>query len=125
MAKTNVIVLNSEEHTSTLAFEHVGSLISFVGHFLDYHNRWDVSCELVLVHRNNQVVRRRFERLGELVDLIQGIHVANWLFTDEGDLPNLNSLEWADDKEISKVFDSKGDESIVDEEDGFNEDPYA
>ena len=81
MAKTNVVVLNSKEHTSTLAFDNLSSFVNFVGHFLDYYNTWDIVCELVLVHRNNQVVRRHFECFGDLVTFTLGIQVACWLVT--------------------------------------------
>jgi hypothetical protein len=109
MSKTNVVVLNSAEQTSTLAFDNVNSLVNFVGHFLDAHNRWNFVCSLVLVHRNNQVVRMRFEKLGDLADFTRGIQVASWLFTNEGSVPNLNDLEWSADDSVSKVFDSSND----------------
>lgn len=107
MNKTNVVVLNSAEATATLTFDNVSSLVNLVGHFLDLHNKWNLSCDLVLVHRNNQVVRQRFERLGDLVTFVQGIQVAGWMFTSEGRTPNLNSLEWSADGSISKIFDSR------------------
>ncbi len=109
MSKTNVIILNTSLVTSTLPFDHVSSLVNFIGRFMDEHNTWNLSCELVLVHRNNQVVRMRFERLGEIVGFIQGIQVAGWLLTDEGSTPNLNCLEWGVSDDVDKVFDSRDD----------------
>jgi hypothetical protein len=106
MSKTNVIVLNTAEQTSTLAFDNVNSLVNFVGHFLDAHNKWNLDCELILVHQNNQVVRMRFRTLGGLVDFTRGIRVTAWLSTDSSSTPNLNSLEWSDEDGVSKVFDS-------------------
>ena len=117
MGKTNVIVLNTSLVTSTLPFDHVSSLVNFVGRFLDEHNTWDLSCDLILVHRNNQVVRLRFVTLRDLVEFTRGIQVAGWLLTDEGSTPNLNCLEWGSSDDIDKVHDSRDDMPLFDEED--------
>ncbi len=117
MGKTNVIVLNTSLVTSTLPFDHISSLVNFVGRFLDEHNKWNLSCDLILVHRNNQVVRLHFRTLGSLVEFTRGIQIAGWLMTDEGSTPNLNSLEWGVSDDIDRVFDSRDDDGYPDPDD--------
>ena len=102
MSKTNIVVLNSDQHTSTQAFDHLSSLVSFVGLFVDAHNGWSRHCELIVVHRNNQVVRNRFRTLGDLVEFTQGIQVAGWLMTCEGSVPDLNYMSWLHEDDEGK-----------------------
>ena len=120
MAKTNVVVINSEKHTSTLAFDHIGSLVSFIANFVDDHDGWAVKFELVLVHKNNKVLRYRGRVLQDLITLAYGLQVADWLVTGEGEIPTANYMDWLDKDRITKVFDSKEDD-----DDLFDEDPYS
>lgn len=116
MGKTNVVVLNSEELTSTMSFDQLSSLVSFIGLFLDDHNGWDKSCDLIIVHKNNQVVRKRFRVLQELLNFAIGVQVCGWLITDEGRTPSLNYLDWLDSDSVGVTYDSRLDGVDFDDE---------
>lgn len=130
MTETNVIVLNSSEVVSTLTFEHTSSLVSFIANYADDHNDWNVSFELVLVHRSGKVLRFRAMALRDLITLAYGIQIAGWLSADEGEIPTMNYVDWLKEDNVAKVFPPNQDVEVGynedrDEEDGFDEDPYA
>ena len=110
MANTNVIVLSSDEQQATLAFDNPGSLIAFAGAFLDMHDKWDIPGQLVLVHRDNRVVRHFFPRITDLIEFVRGYACAVWLVDTNASMPNLDWSEWASDTVLTKAYDSEDDD---------------
>lgn len=107
MAKTNIVVINSEQANSTMAFDNPKSLIQFVGAFLDQVDDWTISCEVILVHRNGQVIRQTLLKVTNLIDFFQGYCSALWLSDDNAARPVLEWDAWANLTTISKVYDSR------------------
>ena len=107
MSVSNVVVLTSTEHTSTMAFKNTASMVSFVAMFVDAHDRWDVRFEMVLVHENNKVLRYRGRKLQELIEVAYGLQMAGWLAKPEGKVPTMNYLDWLDQDLVTRVYDSR------------------
>jgi hypothetical protein len=116
MSNANVVVLTSTEHTSTMAFDSTASMVSLIALFVDMHDRWDVHFEMVLVHKNNRVLRYRGNKLQELVEVGYGLQMAGFLANPTGSVPTMNYVDWLDKDLITKVFDSRLDGADFDDE---------
>jgi len=107
MAKTNIVVINSDEVNSTMAFDDPKSLINFAGEYLDASDDWSIPCEIILVHKDNQVIRQRLHKVSDLIDFFQGYCSALWLSESNPVKPDMDWTQWADQNTISKAYDSR------------------
>ena len=107
MAKSNIIVINSEQANSTMAFDNPKSLIQFAGEFLDTVDDWTIPCEIILVHRNGQVIRQNLTNVTNIIPFFRGYCTALWLSDDNATRPVLEWDAWANLTTISKVYDSR------------------
>jgi len=90
----NVAVLHTSAGTASVVFDNLSSLVETVAEFIDNQDGWDKRCLVIIVHRNGQTIKWRFDSIGELVTLTRGLLIANWLFTDEGSEPTMAYLSW-------------------------------
>lgn len=107
MAKTNVVVINSDEANSTMAFDNPGSLIAFAGQFLDDVDSWSIPCEVIIVHKNGTVIRQRLIEVGRLVEFFEGYCTALWLSNPDPAQPVLDWSKWSGLTTVKKVYDSR------------------
>jgi hypothetical protein len=106
MTAQNVMILTSDLGTVSLTTSDVDSLVALAGEFLDRHDSWAVQCDIVIVHRNQTVLRRRFDSVTEVITFIRGYVACLWLLSDTIQMPNMNWVDWQNKSGLKVAFDA-------------------